>query len=277
MHLFKFLDNKCGNIEKLCDGLIYLTPPKHLNDFMEFRYSPGIPSNVATMAMLNKFNHEEYQALPRDSRKITSFEKFLTLRAGLNGDFVRFLNSPDFITSAEDRISEEMSKVVGVTSFTENAAKHSMWTRYADDFRGVTIELVTGNIFSFHAIPACPLALGASALKVSYTTTTTVAPHTAAGIAKILTTKDKDSWHDEREWRIIHPLALADIVTSINGQNHYFWELSLGTVRGVIYGENIDHGLRQRIAAWFSRAHPRAYARIAMNQDGKVRFNRCGS
>jgi len=273
LRLYKFIDNKKGNVAKLCDGVIYLTPPKYLNDTQEFRYSPGMPPDSAILAMLNKYSAEEYRSLPAASRRIIDLQAFQAVRAQLARPYIEFLTSPSYVDGIETRTQDEMSRIVGVTSLTERATDAGIWNDYADDLAGLAIELVAGDDFMFPDIPACPLALGTAALKVSYTTALTTAPRTSAGIAKILTTKDASRWGHEGEWRIVWPLAWAAEVRLIDNAQHFFWRLEKGTVRGICYGGRMDSALRHQVDTWLQRAHPGAYSKVARKRDGRIVFN----
>jgi hypothetical protein len=146
---------------------------------------------------------------------------------------------------------------VGVLSLTDDPLNETMWAYYADDHKGFVVGLDSDSTF-FNPKPREPKPCG-QLMNVIYTDTAPVV-YVEAGkfdIPKEVFFAKTTKWSDEREWRMIKYLPMADEVkTNPDGKKIHLFDVPSDAIKEVIFGARVREDVVQRLQAHIRKQIP---------------------
>lgn len=218
IHLYKYRPIIASDSESinrirqmLVHGRIWVADPSSLNDLHDMRFKLELNTDPQIRRQWIKRNAH---LLPKMSPARRIQEEQRLIRASLTKDVADY-----FTTDIEQNI--------GVFCASQDPRNEPMWAHYADDHRGICVQLDTSQDELF-------LLLN----KVQYSSQfpTIRVPHLPNEATDHFVFKSSE-WAYEREWRVVIP------------RNRFSIELRPPTVAGVILGARADQATRSAIEA----------------------------
>lgn len=181
--LFKYFPTERDKLKWFANRQILLTPPKYFNDPWDF----AVQFRKWSVTELRKqcpFSWSENSQL---------FNKF-------RDD----MTSPDFHVEESRNYQEEVGKIVGVVSLTQNPLDRVMWAHYAESHRGFVAEFAHREEFLKDGFRQRVGPFGPAA-KVKYSNPNKQQPKCKrdySNLANVLWRKHS-AWYYEHEWRVV--------------------------------------------------------------------------
>lgn len=222
------------------DLLIRITQPKYLNDWFDIFISIKqiIPKELFDRHLLPKYKNAISKFLD-DSTQI--------FRANLTGlDTIKVENEfRNYFTmenkEAINSLNQELSKKLGVLSFTKSPDNVPMWAHYADSYRGFVIIFNSNHSFFNKGLVKDDKDMGYldKVIYVEEKKNFESLKDVFDNPKKVFFEKQK-SWENENELRMILPLDLA---TTTKYPDIYLIEIPPELIIGVIFGFDCNPNL----------------------------------
>jgi len=250
--LFKYLSpDKLVFFE---NQLVQLTPPIYLNDPWDFLPKGRIPSEVE----INRVWLEVERNVAQSSVLQLTVQSPLREQQERLEKFRADLASKECLADQGRDYQNEIGKIVGIVSLTEQPLNRSMWAHYADSHKGFVAEFAAGNEGTAHGLTIRMCALGpVAAAKVKYHPDFQEISQNADNVQKICWSKHPD-WVGEQEWRIVWPLqrSLTCTLRYANRDEQikrFCLPFAAQGLQRVIFGMRMEAGLKQRLCAMLAR------------------------
>ncbi len=227
MILYKYLTVEKADEWLIGENSILLSPPKYLNDLLEFRVRREPADFDERRALYEQFQREAPSPLPFEE-----FDRAITAKA--------------HVDSEPEAMREMLSEVFGVVSLTSDPLNELMWAHYglnsgiAVGYRSESVAERDGIRFSF-----LPIGM---AMEVDYSNDMNSLKKDFTDAALRLVTKRK-CWAYEDEWRILRQLNEAEIKKR-GDKNYYALPACRGEIAHVVFGANADEDFIERMADW---------------------------
>jgi len=221
-----------------------LTEPSALA-FLDFENNPE-PLDRIFEEEWDKKPRRERRALPLSKFKAIMWQTVRTNPQAVKEIYVKIIQGAvQMFRAMEPMLVAEMPKIinetVGVLSLTETPREPLMWSHYADSHKGFVIEFdEKHSFFTEHRVENNVInglhEIIYSSRRPAIQALTEIMKNSADEFgAKMFFTKSKQ-WVDEREWRMVLPLKLADKVIEKREGSIYLFALPHDCVTGVTLG-----------------------------------------
>lgn len=228
MIIYKYLTVEKADEWLIGEDSILLTPPKHLNDLLEFRIRREPADMDEKRALFDLFQNEK-------PSPHLSFEEYLA-----------HTSSKDYIDSEAEYLRNGMSEVSGVVSLTSDPSNELMWAHYGLN-SGVAIGYKAEAAEELHGLRGRGLPLGL-ALEVTYDDSVIPMKKDFTDATLRLCTKRK-CWAYENEWRILAPLKGA-ASKERDDKTYYALPACREQIAHVVFGANAGQAFIERMTAW---------------------------
>ncbi len=243
MILYKYLAVKNADNWLIGENSILLTPPKYLNDLLEFRIRREPADLDERREMFEKFQ--------RESPSNLTFEEYDSS-----------VTSKEHMDSEAEEMRELLSGVMGVVSLTSDPVNELMWAHYGSNsgvavgYRSEEVAKRNGMRFSF-------LPIGV-AIEVEYSNDVVSMKKDFSDAPHHLTTK-RECWIYECEWRIVQNLPEARPVKR-DGKTYYALPAEREQIAHVVFGVNAEAAFIDRVRGWL-RDGPARLQKVIINHD----------
>lgn len=243
MILYKYLTVKKTDEWLLGENSILLTPPKYLNDLLEFRVRREPPDEEERRALYEQFQRESPRSLPFEE-----FDRSITAKAHLD--------------SEPHAMREMLSEALGVVSLTSDPMNELMWAHYginsgiAIGYQSKGIEERDGMKFSF-----LPIGM---AMEVHYCNNLSLLKKDFSDAERQLARK-RECWAYELEWRMIQDLPNARPIKR-DGKTYYALPAEREQIAHVVFGVNAEAAFIERVRGWL-RDTPARLQKVIINHD----------
>ncbi|MEM1085026.1 MAG: DUF2971 domain-containing protein [Verrucomicrobiota bacterium] len=227
MILYKYLAPAKARECLIDNDSIWLTPPVYLNDVLEFQVRREAMDEVEARKMFEGFQRIKPSTL--------EFE-----------DYWERVSSKEFVEKEPGDMQDNLSKVLGVASFTSEPLNELMWSHYAEN-RGVAIGYEASDETLMDDMAARQLPCG-YALRVGYGNSYPVIRKDFSNAVRALAWK-RDAWSYEREWRVIGSLQDARPIR-FGDKTFYGLPASRDRVAHVVFGINTERVFEEALLAW---------------------------
>ena len=231
MILYKYLTVEKADEWLIGEDSILLTPPKYLNDLLEFRVLRE-PSDVQERrALYDKFQMESPSAL--------TFEQYNS-----------HVTHAEYMINEPASMREGLSQLMGVISLSSDPINELMWAHYGLN-KGVAVGYQSVKCLKRDDMSCAFLPIGA-AFEVNYTDILIPIIKDFSNSARVLSTK-RSCWSYEGEWRIILPLAVAKPITR-NTKTYFAMPANPEKVAHLVFGADAETTFIERVRNWASKA-----------------------
>ncbi len=241
MILYKYLTAEKADEWLIGENSILLTPPKYLNDLLEFRIRREPADLPERREMFEIFQKEKPSAL--------TFE-----------EYDRSITRTEYLDGEPEDMRRMFSETSGVVSLTTDPVNWLMWAHYglhsgvAIGYRSEEVDEHNGIKFSF-----LPIGI---AMKVEYSNEVTPFKKSFSDAARQLTRK-QECWSYECEWRIIKQLEEA---RPVYRDEKIFYTLSAcrDEIAHIVFGAIANPEFIERIKSWL-RGSPVRIQKLRIN------------
>ena len=245
--LFKYFGH--DRISSIESNRLRFSPLSAFNDPFEGRPEiKGLASPVEFIRNLESELPKELKAaylkLTRQQRSQMSLRQFVALgiaKTNMESTAAEFGSMTDaFAASVPDRLDG----LLGALCLCENRDSLLMWAHYAASHTGFMVEYATdGPFFNARRSPSDEFYY---LRQVQYRETRPSASLTQFDGPELFLVKSLD-WSYEHEWRILKPLADADVVLDISGQKIHLFNHAPGVILSITVGARANAALQDQI------------------------------
>lgn len=274
MLLYKYVPYE--RIDILKNNLIRFTQPAALDDPSEMRVQ--IKKMIDESTLTQMIDSETKKAI-QPNIMIDNFRTFLKDELNLNfskketlklykyildnhleefssnmSEAISFIET--FMKAIEPHLIDNFPQMVneqfGVLSLSETASDIQMWSNYAKNHTGFVI-IFNGN-HSFFTSPSGKETDARGLHQVNYTDKIPTSELLIEDMTwdKLFFTKGK-AWANQKEWRMVNALKVADKVIQQKGENIYLFKIPFRAINGVILGCRMSHKNRDNIIELISQ------------------------
>lgn len=241
MILYKYLTVEKADEWLIGEDSILLTPPKYLNDLLEFRVRREPADLEERRALYQQFQRESPSPLP--------FE-----------DYDRAITAPEHMESEGGAMREMLSKALGVVSLTSDPMNELMWAHYALN-SGIAVGYESEGVAERNGIRFSFLPIG-TAMEVDYSNDMNPLKKDFSNAPRQLTRK-RECWIYEHEWRIVQGLPQARPVKR-DGKTFYALPADRERIAHVVFGANAEAAFIERIRGWLPGG-PARFQKVTIN------------
>lgn len=182
----------------------------------------------------------QYQALPESLSSLMTFEYFVEQAAHKRDSIetqIRKRSVPDAAA-----LSDKQRKTLTLLSLYERADNPMLWQYHGDSHRGLVIELdQTHEFFTAKQFRGDPQLF----MPVKYAQERPLKLKDTHPFAPLFTRSEQ--YQNEREWRVLRPVSVADKSLENNGQKVYLHRMPSTVIKSVTLGAMISDGLKQAL------------------------------
>jgi hypothetical protein len=258
--LYKYMSRESA-IRLLTDGCVRFTQPGDFNDPFELKPSFQLMSKQDLDALPDAPDSPGMKVLTPEAIQsmmasiLPGLQKSVANHEGQDGAFALQNNE-----IAQATLDAEF----GVFCLSESADNLLMWAHYADNHRGVCVEIDTSISFFHSAQLGFNLPNNG---KVHYLDKRPVLSHSNLRSPNLLFRKSPE-WAYEKEWRFIKRLREADRVIDAKPFPIHLFQLPAGTITGIVIGCGVSHADRvemfervsSEVTIFQTRLHDERYA-----------------
>jgi len=241
--LFRYFS--LNKLDTFLTGRLGLTPPKFLNDPLEFAVSRVPPDRKEVEEMFDNFVVDEYNTRTDADRIQMPFAEFRQQKYIHREDWISRILSQDYQDSHFQVMQENLSHFWGVICLSEVGNSFPMWTHYTKSYEGFVAEFACEWEHLSHIPQARGLPFG-PAFKVSYSKERPLFDRTFSNAAECLCTKDSD-WSYERDWRIVRLLATSETIQRKTGYRFAIFPPS--SLKRIVIGDRMPDLQKQNVVS----------------------------
>jgi hypothetical protein len=244
-----------NKLETFLRGRLGLTPPKFLNDPLEFAVSRIPPDRQEAESIFDSFTADEFQMLRQAGQTQLSFDQFKKLKEPYREPWISRILSQDYQNENFEYMRENLSQFWGVICLSEFADNSPMWTHYTKEYEGFVAEFVCQWEHLSHQPQARALPFGV-AFKVEYSQDRPLFNRTFSNAPECLCIKETN-WSYEHEWRIVRLLASAEIADG----GRQFTRYPPASLKRIIVGNRMSQPMKDDVRT-FVKAQPFSHVEV---------------
>ena len=245
MILYKYLTVEKADEWLIGENSILLTPPKYLNDLLEFRVRREPADLEERRSLYEQFQREAPSQLPFEE-----FDRSITAKA--------------HVDSEPEAMREMLSEAFGVVSLTSDPLNELMWAHYGLN-SGIAVGYQSEGVAERDGIRFSFLPIG-MAMEVDYSNDMNSLKKDFSDAARQLARK-RECWIYEQEWRIVQALPEARPVER-DGRTFFALPAKRERVAHVVFGANAEAAFIERIRTWV-RDGPARFQKVNINHDSQ--------
>lgn len=243
MILYKYLTVKKADEWLIGEDSILLTPPKYLNDLLEFRVRREPADLAERRSLYEQFQREKPSPLP--------FE-----------EFDRSITRKEYMDSEPEEMRRMLSEALGVVSLTSDPLNKLMWAHYGLN-NGVAVGYQSADV-SEEEDRKCSILPFGIAIEVNFSDDVNPMSKDFDDAARHFTTKRK-CWAYEYEWRIVQNLTEAKPINR-DGKTYYSLPAKREQIAHVVFGANAEAAFIERVRTWVCDG-PAHFQKVCINLD----------